>query len=50
MTENTKSLCITFKICTAELLEKARWVARMNRSNFVEVAVLEKLEKMGVKR
>jgi hypothetical protein len=46
MSNNIKSLCIVFTKNTAEKLDKARWVAQMNRSRFVELAVLEKLEKM----
>jgi hypothetical protein len=48
MSITVKSLCITFKKCTAERLEKARWSAHMTRSGFVESAVLEKLERMGL--
>jgi hypothetical protein len=47
MSITVKSLCIVFTISTAEKLEKARWDAHLNRSRFVELAVLEKLEKMG---
>jgi hypothetical protein len=50
MSVNVKSMCITFKICTAERLEKARWIAHVTRSGFVESAVLEKIERMGLKK
>jgi hypothetical protein len=50
MSVTVTSICITFKICTAELLEKARWDAHMTRSGFVDSAVLEKVERMREKK
>jgi hypothetical protein len=50
MSENRKAICISFKNTTFERLEETRWSTRINRSQFVDLAVQEKLERLGLRK